>query len=131
MVTDGIADLIVRIKNGGMVRGETVTVSYSNLRNSIAQKVRAAGYVADVTTDGHGPKKTLVITLLYDKDGAHRIRGVKRISKPGCRVYFGARDIKPVMNGYGTLFLSTPKGILTGNEARKDNVGGEALFTLW
>ncbi|MDE0243134.1 MAG: 30S ribosomal protein S8 [Candidatus Kaiserbacteria bacterium] len=128
---DGIADLIVRIKNGGMVRGETVTVSYSKMRNSVAQKMRTAGYVADVTTDGHGPKKQLIITLQYGEGGEHRIHGVKRISKPGRRVYLGFRDIKPVRNGYGTLFLSTPKGILTGSEARKDQVGGEVLFSLW
>ena len=131
MVTDRIADLVIRIKNGGMVRGETVDAPYSRLVNSVAQKIRAAGYVSDVVTDGHGPKKKIVITLLYDGDGAHKVRGVKRISRPGRRVYVGVNDMRPVMSGHGALFLSTPKGILTDAEAKKERVGGEALFSMW
>lgn len=131
MVTDVVADLLVRIKNKGAVRGESVAVPYSRLKNSIVQKMRTTGYVSDVAVSGHGPKKQLVITLLYDEQGGHQMHGVKRISKPGCRVYVGARDIQPVKNGHGLLFLSTPQGILTGSEAKKSGVGGEALFALW
>ena len=131
MVTDVIADLIIQIKNAGMVRKESVTVPYSKKRNSIAQKLRVAEYVENVEAQGHGVKKNLVITLAYDKDGKHKVRDVKRISKPGRRVYVGVQDIRPVRSGHGTLFLSTPKGILTGDEAYKGHVGGEALFSVW
>ena len=131
MVTDSIADLIIRIKNAGAVRKEKVEVPYSKKRNSIAQKLRVANYVEQVDTHGHGTKKQLVITLAYDKDGKHKIQDVKRISKPGRRVYVGVQGIHPVKNKHGLLFLSTPKGILTGDEARKGHVGGEALFSIW
>ena len=131
MVTDTIADLIIRIKNAGMVRKESVEIPYSRMRNSIAQKLRVTNYVGDVETVGHGPKKRLVVTLAYTKEGEHRMRDVKRISKPGRRVYVGVRDIRPVKHNHGILLLSTPKGILTGDEARREHVGGEALFSIW
>lgn len=131
MVTDIVADLIIRIKNAGMVRKEKIEVPYSKKRNSIAQKLRVANYIENVETQGHGTKKQLVITLAYNKEGRHRVNDVKRISKPGRRVYSRVQDIQSVRNSHGTLFLSTPKGILTGEEARKEHVGGEALFSIW
>ena len=131
VVTDVISDFIIRIKNGGMVRKEQVSMPYSKIRNSIAQKLRVTNYVDTVDAVGHGPLKRLVVTLLYDSDGKHKVQDVKRISKPGRRVYMGTRDILPVKNGHGTMLLSTPKGILTGEEARKECVGGEALFSIW
>ena len=131
MVTDIVADLIIRIKNAGMVRKEKIEVPYSKKRNSIAQKLRVANYIENVETQGHGTKKQLVITLAYNKEGKHKVNDVKRISKPGRRVYNRVQDIHPVRNNHGTLFLSTPKGILTGAEARKEHVGGEALFSIW
>lgn len=131
MVTDSIADLIIRIKNAGAVRKESVVMPYSEKRNSVAQKLRTTKYVEDVGTQGHGVKKRLVITLAYDAEGRHKIQDVQRISKPGRRVYIGVRDIHPVRSGHGTLFLSTPKGVLTDAEARSDHVGGEVLFSVW
>ena len=131
MVTDSIADLIIRIKNAGMVRREKIELPYSKKRNSIAQKLRAAEYVENVEAQGHGTKKKLVVTLAYDEEGKHRVRDVQRISKPGRRVYVGVHDIRPIKNNHGTLFISTPKGILTEKEARKGHVGGEALFSIW
>ena len=131
MVTDTIADIIIRIKNAGMVRKERVEMPYSRMRNSVVQKLRTKKYVDDVETIGHGVKKRLVVTLAYTSDGKHRVRDVKRISTPGRRIYLGVRDIKPVKNSYGMILLSTPKGILTGDEARKEHVGGEALFKIW
>ena len=131
MVTDSIADLITQIKNAGMARKERIEMPYSKKRNSIAQKLRVTNYIENVDAEGHGTKKQLVITLAYDKDGKHKVSEVKRISKPGRRVYVGVQDIRPVRNNHGTLFISTPKGILTGEEARKDHVGGEALFSIW
>ena len=131
MVTDIVADLIIRIKNAGVIRKEKIEVPYSKKRNSIAQKLRVTKYVENVETEGHGTKKQLIITLAYDNEGKHRVSDVKRISKPGRRVYIGVQNIYPVKNSHGTLFISTPKGILTGDEARKGHVGGEALFSIW
>ena len=128
MVTDVVSDFIIRIKNAGMVRQGQVEMPYSKMRNSIAQKLRVMKYVDDVNSVGHGIRRQLVVTLAYDKKGEHRVHDVKRISKPGRRVYFGVNDIRPVKNNRGLVFLSTPKGILTGEEARKEHVGGEALF---
>ena len=131
MVTDPIADFMIRIKNAGMVRKNNIEMPYSKLRNSLAQKLRIQNYLDNVETVGHGYKKRLVLQLAYDKHGKHRINDVKRISKPGCRVYLSTRDIFPVKSGNGLLILSTPKGVLTGDEARKECVGGEALFSIW
>ena len=114
-----------------MVRKERVEMPYSRMRNSVVQKLRTKKYVDDVETIGHGVQKRLVVTLAYTSDGKHRVRDVKRISTPGRRIYLGVRDIKPVKNNYGIILLSTPKGILTGDEARKEHVGGEALFKIW
>ena len=93
--------------------------------------MRAAKYVENVETQGHGTKKQIILTLAYNENGKHKVHDVKRISKPGRRVYVGVQDIRPIRNNHGTLFLSTPKGILTGEEARKGHVGGEALFSIW
>jgi small subunit ribosomal protein S8 len=131
MVTDNIADLIIQIKNAGMVRKEKIEIPYSKKRNSIAQKLRITNYIENAEARGHGTDKQIVITLAYDKEGNHRVSDVKRISKPGRRIYMGVHDIRPVKNNHGTLFISTPKGILTGDEARKGHVGGEALFSIW
>jgi len=131
MVTDTISDLIIRIKNAGMVKKEEVQVPYSRIRNNIAQKLRITNYVDNVETVGHGTKRRLVVKLAYDKNGKHKVNDVKRISRPGRRVYIGVQDIVPIKNNQGLIFISTPKGILTGEEARKEHVGGEALFSIW
>lgn len=130
MVNDPVADLIIRLKNAGMVGKEEVQVPYSKLKAAIAEKLAEAGFVAGTDKHGKKVKKTLAITLRYT-DGAHAIRGVKRISKPGRRLYIKAADIHPVKFGRGKRILSTPAGILTGEEAREKNVGGEELFIIW
>lgn len=131
MVNDPVADFIIRLKNAGMVRKETVEVPYSKLKHAIADKLAASGYVGEVTKHGKKIQKTLAVTLKYDAGGAHFIRGVQRISKPGRRMYIGVSDIHPVKFGKGAQILSTPAGILTGEEARAQNVGGEILFIIW
>ena len=131
MVTDKIADLIISIKNAGMVRKDMVICDYSKLRYSVAQKLRSNNFVSEVSEQGHGTKKKLVITLSYDKKGNHKIHDVSRISKPGKRVYIGVRSLRPYKNGRGLTIISTPKGILTGEEAKKERVGGEPLFLIW
>ena len=131
MVGDTIGDFIIRLKNAGMVGKATVSVPYSKLRHSVAKKLVDAGYIASATETGKRPQdKELEITLRYE-DGAHRITGVKRVSKPGRRLYTKVADLHPVKFGKGHLILSTPAGILTNEEAKEKKVGGEQLFIIW
>lgn len=131
MVGDVVGDFIIRLKNAGAVNKGTVSVPYSKLRHAVADKLVDAGYLAAVGTTGEKVQdKTLEVTLSYD-NGAHRIRGVKRISKPGRRLYTKVSDIHPVKFGQGHMILSTPAGIVTGEEAREKKVGGEQLFIIW
>ncbi|MDO8522081.1 MAG: 30S ribosomal protein S8 [bacterium] len=131
MVNDTIGDFIIRLKNAGAVKKESVSVPFSSLKLAVAEKLKDAGFVASIDKKGKKVRKTLDVVLKYDSDGIHVIHGVKRISKPGRRMYRSVSEIMPVRYGHGTLVLSTPKGILTGKEARKENVGGEALFEIW
>lgn len=131
MVGDPVGDFIVQIMNAGAVRKESVSVPYSKLKGAIADTLVRTGYVASATKRGKKVKKTLDVELRYDATSTHHIRGVKRVSKPGRRVYAGATDIHPVKFGKGTLILSTPEGIITGEEARAKHVGGEQLFIIW
>ncbi|MEK7613599.1 MAG: 30S ribosomal protein S8 [Patescibacteria group bacterium] len=131
MVGDPIADLITRLKNASMVGHQTVVLPYSKLKESIALTLKTAGFVGDISKEGEGVQQSLVVTLMYDKAGAPRIKGVQRISKPGRRLYAGVKDIHPVKYGKGILVLSTPRGILVDADARKVRVGGETLFKMW
>lgn len=131
MVGDTIGDLIIRLKNAGAVEKATVSLPYSKLRHAIVDKLVEAGYVASATTKGKQvQEKTLEVTLSYE-NGEHRINGVKRISKPGRRLYTKVADLHPIKFGKGHLILSTPAGILTNDEAREKKVGGEQLFIIW
>ena len=131
MVSDTIGDFIIRLKNSGAVGKETVSVPYSKLRHSIADKLVEAGYLASASATGKLPQeKQLEVTLSYD-NGSHRINGVKRVSKPGRRLYTKVTDIHPVKFGKGHMILSTPAGVLTGEEAKEKKVGGEQLFIIW
>ncbi len=131
MVNDPIGDFIIQLKNAGMVRKSTVSIPYSKLKNAVADKLVDAGFVASVTKHGKKVKKTLDIALKYTQDGSHQIQGVQRVSKPGRRLYLSVADIFPVKFGRGKRILSTPAGILTGEEAKEKNVGGEELFIIW
>jgi len=131
MVGDTVGDLIIRLKNAGMIGHEKVALPYSKLRHSIATKLQDAGYVTAVDSVGDtAATKQLVVTLGYE-NGDHNIRGVKRVSKPGRRLYAKATDMHPVKFGKGHMILSTPAGILTNEEAKEKNVGGEQLFMIW
>jgi small subunit ribosomal protein S8 len=131
MTSDPVADLINRLKNAGAVKHISVSIPFSNFKLAIAEKLRDTGYVKAVEKKGKKVKKTLDITLEYDASGNPKIRGAKRISKPGRRLYKSVLDIHPIRYGHGALFLSTPQGIKTDKEARKEKVGGEALFEIW
>lgn len=130
MVGDPVGDFIVQIMNAGAVRKESISVPYSKMKASVADTLVRLGYVKSAAKRGKKVKKTLDVELVY-KDNVHHIRGVKRVSKPGRRVYAGVGEIHPVKFGKGTLVLSTPEGIITGDEARAKHIGGEQLFIIW
>ena len=123
--------MIIQLKNAGMVGKREVSLPYSKLKHSIADKLVGAGYVESAQKRGKKVKKTLDMTLKYDTRGDHQISGVKRVSKPGRRLYISVAEIFPVKFGKGKRILSTPAGILTGEEAKEKNVGGEELFIIW
>lgn len=131
MVIDPIADFITQLKNAGAVKRECVSVPYSKFKFAVAHKLKDTGYIKDVSKRGKKTRKCVEVELAYNKDGTPKIAGVKRVSKPSKRVYERVDKITSVKYGAGSLILSTPKGILTDKEARKENVGGEALFKIW
>ncbi len=131
MVGDPISDLITRIKNAGNVGKESLEMPHSNLKASVAQALSKAGFLGEISKEGKGVKKTLIIELLYKNNGSPRIIDLKRVSKPGRRLYKSVKHIFPVRYGKGAAIFSTPKGILTDTEARKERVGGEELFKIW
>ncbi len=131
MVGDPIGDFIIRLKNAGAVAHESVSIPHSKMKMAVAEVLHKAGYIKNVEKRGKKIRKTIHVDLLYKEDGTPRITEVKRISKPGRRMYKSVDEIFPVRYGKGTLVLSTPKGILTDKEARKESVGGEALFEIW
>lgn len=130
MVTDRVGDFIIRLKNAGAINQEVVSIPHSNHLEAIAKKLQQLGFVADVSVGKKEPK-TLEVTLAYAENGEHKIHDVKRVSKPGRRLYAGAKETHAVKNGMGARILSTPKGILSDAEARKVRAGGETLFEIW
>ena len=131
MVGDPVADFIIQLKNAGAVKKNEVSLPYSKLKHAIADKLVASEYLVSAEKKGEGVKTVLVCALKYDTNGKHYIRGVKRVSKPGRRLYANVSEIHSVKFGHGNLILSTPAGILTDEEARAKNVGGEQLFKIW
>lgn len=128
MVTDPIADFLIRLQNASKVNKESVSMPFSQMKLSIAEVLEKEGYVS--TVDKKKATNTLSVGLLY-KNGRPAITGAKRVSKPSRRMYMSIHDIKPIKRGYGLLVLSTPAGILTGKDAKEKRVGGEALFEIW
>ena len=131
MVTDPIADLLAQMRNAGGAKKATLVLPFSKLRFAVATALLKEGYIASVTKKGKKIVKQLEIGLIYTADGKPRISGATRLSKSSRRVYYGVEDIRSVRHGYGLLMLSTPEGILSGSEAKKKKVGGEALFKIW
>jgi small subunit ribosomal protein S8 len=127
---DRIADFIIALKNAGPVRHKTVTVPYSRMKHSIAKVLLDRGYIAAFEKKEYKKGPVLAVDLKYSESGP-RITDVKRISKPSRRMYAGVRDVKPIMHGHGLLVLSTPKGVMSGEDAHKERVGGEVLFEIY
>ena len=130
MINDHIADLIVRMKNAGDAGKDTLTVSYSKMKEGILETLKRSGFIAGFEKKGKKVMKDIEISLLKVGSQA-KIQGVDRMSKLSKRIYSKAKDLKPIRNGFGALILTTPKGIMTEKEAKKQNVGGEPLFKIW
>lgn len=127
---DHISNMLITLKNGGNAGKTTVTVPFSKLKGEIAKTLFNAGYVASYAKKSRKKGDVLELGVVYN-DAGPRIHDVKRVSKSSRRVYCGVADVMPVKHGRGLVVLSTPKGIKTGDEARKEHVGGEVLFEIW
>jgi len=130
-MTDPIADMLTRITNATMA-GKTLTiVPYSKLKFEIANILLKHNLIKSFSVKGRKVRKHMEVELAYKEDGSPRITGTTRLSKPSKRTYLRVNDIRSVRQGYGYLVVSTPKGIMIGDDARKAKVGGEALFRIW
>lgn len=129
-MTDPIADMITRIKNASTSKKESVVFPYSKLKLAILDVLLKEGFIKSFAKKGKKIAKFIEVTLIY-ADGMPKISDVSRESKTSKRVYFQAKDIKTVKSGYGTLILSTPKGIMTDKQAKAEHIGGEAMFKIW
>lgn len=123
-------NLLTKIKNAQVVKKETIKVPYSKMDERVLEVLKENNYIKDFNRKGKGTKRIIEIELKYHNEGT-AISGIKFISKPSRRIYIGCKDIKPVKRGYGLLIISTPKGIITGKEAKNMKVGGEMLFEIW
>lgn len=130
IITDPIADMIVRIKNASARKHKSVNVPFSNKKVKILDIVKAEGYINGFEIQGEGVEKTIVINLKY-KGATSAITGMKKISKPGLKVYSASKDIPTVLSGFGTVIVSTSKGFLTDKQARKEKLGGEIIAYVW
>ena len=130
-MTDPIADMLTRIRNAQRASHELVNIPSSKLKINVAKVLKSEGYIKNFRIISDGQHRFIRIFLKYDKEGVAIIEGIKRVSKPGCRVYAGSDEVPKVLNGYGINILSTSKGLMTDNEARKVGVGGEILCAVW
>ena len=130
VVTDPIADMLTRIRNALTAKHESVEIPASNMKKAMADILLNEGYVSHVEFKEDEVQGSIVVTLKYSKDG-NVITGLKRISKPGLRVYAKSNEIPKVLNGLGIAILSTSKGIMTDKQARANNLGGEVLAFVW
>ncbi len=126
MITDPISDFLIRIKNANQRKNKDVSAPHSKAKEVIARILKEQGFITDFQVQGKGVEKEILVTLKY-KGSQKAIAGVKRISKPGLKVYARAESIPTVMSGYGTAIISTSKGMITDKEARKQGVGGEII----
>ncbi|HHW45926.1 MAG TPA: 30S ribosomal protein S8 [Clostridiales bacterium] len=130
-VTDTIADMLTRIRNANSARHESVDIPASNVKKAIAQILKDEGYISDYKIIEDGKQGIIRITLKYGANKSQVITGLRRVSKPGLRIYTTVEDMPKVMKGLGIAILSTSKGIMTDKQARKANVGGEVLAFVW
>ena len=130
-MSDVIADMLTRIRNAGTARHETVDIPASNMKKAIADILLEEGYVKGVQVIEDGRQGIIRVTLKYGQGKKNTIHGIRRVSKPGLRIYSNCEDMPKVMNGLGIAIVSTSKGIMTDKRARKENVGGEIIAVVW
>ncbi len=131
VMTDPIADMLTRIRNANRMRHEKVEMPASRLKSDILAVLKKEGFITDFQSAKDGVQGKIVVTLKYTKTKERVIKGLKRISKPGLRVYTSVNDLPKVLNGLGIALISTSKGIMTDREARLAQVGGEVLAYVW
>ncbi len=127
---DNISNMIIQIKNAGSAGQDHVSIPYSKLKHSIAETLKKENFIKDLDTKSEKGRKVLALDLIME-NRVPKIKGVKRISKPSKRIYKKFSDIRLVKNGYGALILSTSQGVMSGRDARRAKLGGEALFQIW
>ena len=130
-ITDTIADMLTRIRNASAAKHDSVAIPASNVKKAIAQILLDEGYIQSFTVEEDGKQGVIHITLKYGQNKSQIINGIRRVSKPGLRIYTNVEDMPRVMKGLGIAILSTSKGIMTDKQARKANVGGEVLAYVW
>ena len=130
-VTDPIADMLTRIRNGNTAGKDVVSMPSSKVLVEVARVIAEEGYIEGYAVEDTKPQKTLYVTLKYGARHARVIRGIKRISKPGLRIYSKAEDLPRVLGGLGTAVISTSKGMMCDRDARKLGVGGEVIAYIW
>ena len=130
-MTDPIADMLTRIRNANQNRAKDVSMPSSKMKETIASILKEEGYITDYSIETNDVQNILTLTLKYGTNKERVITGLKRISKPGLRVYASKEDIPTVLNGLGIAIISTPKGVMTDRLARKNNVGGEVIAYIW
>lgn len=130
-ITDAIADMLTRIRNANSAKHETVEIPASNVKKAIAEILLDEGFIKSYSIIEDGKQDTIKIALKYGVGKTRIISGLRRVSKPGLRIYAGCDELPRVRNGLGIAIVSTPKGIVTDKKARKDNVGGEVLAFVW
>ena len=130
-ITDAIADMLTRIRNANSAKHDSVKVPASNMKKAIAQILVDEGYIKSFTVEEDGKQGIMEVQLKYGPNKSQVITGLRRVSKPGLRIYTNVEDMPKVMKGLGIAILSTPKGIMTDKDARKANVGGEVLAFIW
>lgn len=129
---DPLADMFVSILNAQAVSKKQISVSpFSNLKFQILELLKREGFIVDAKKKGKDPKKKILVDLKYGEDGSPAVSEIKRMSKPGKRVYVSVAEIKPVRSGYGISIISTSKGVMTNKEARKQKAGGELIAEVW
>ena len=130
-MTDPIADMLTRVRNGNKAYHDNVRMPYSKIKTHIAEILQQEGYIKGWSSEGEGVEKVLVIDLKYGQNRERTIAGIRRISKPGLRVYAKATNLPKVLGGLGVAIISTSTGLLTDKQAAKRGVGGEVLAFVW
>jgi small subunit ribosomal protein S8 len=131
MMTDPLADMLARIRNGCIARHDEVLCPSSKMKHAVARVLVEEGFLGSVELETAEGRPRLRIQLRYDSQGVPIIDALRRVSRPGCRVYVGVKDIPTVRKGLGSAVLSTPKGVLSDRQARAEAVGGELLCEVW